>query len=309
MSSKNVFYILKRILLAFLTVLIVITITFFAMHAIPGGPFLGEKAVSPAVMEALEAKYGLDKPLFEQYTTYLKGILIDFDFGPSLKQRGMMVIDIIMDGLKTSIRLGVIAAAIALLFGLTLGSIASLRRNTLIDRFIMVVTTAFVSMPSFIMGSLLLLVFAVQLAIVPANGSTSAGMIMPIITLSLYPMAYITRLTRSSMLDVLGQDYIRTARSKGVSYPGIIRGHALKNAIIPVITYFGPMLAYIVTGSLVVERIFAVPGIGRSFVNSITGRDYPLIMGTTIILSTLIVLMNLLGDIMYKLVDPRISFE
>ncbi|HZJ90551.1 MAG TPA: ABC transporter permease [Oscillospiraceae bacterium] len=309
MSSKNVFYILKRILLAFLTVLIVITITFFAMHAIPGGPFLGEKAVSPAVMEALEAKYGLDKPLFEQYTTYLKGILLDFDFGPSLKQRGMMVIDIIMDGLKTSIRLGVIAAAIALLFGLTLGSIASLRRNTLIDRFIMVVTTAFVSMPSFIMGSLLLLVFAVQLAIVPANGSTSAGMIMPIITLSLYPMAYITRLTRSSMLDVLGQDYIRTARSKGVSYPGIIRGHALKNAIIPVITYFGPMLAYIVTGSLVVERIFAVPGIGRSFVNSITGRDYPLIMGTTIILSTLIVLMNLLGDIMYKLVDPRISFE
>lgn len=309
MSSKNMFYILKRILLAFVTVLIVITITFFAMHAIPGGPFLGEKAVSPAVMEALEAKYGLDKPLFEQYTTYLKGILLDFDFGPSLKQRGMMVIDIIMDGLKTSIRLGVIAAAIALLFGLTLGSIASLRRNTLIDRFIMVVTTAFVSMPSFIMGSLLLLVFAVQLAIVPANGSTSAGMIMPIITLSLYPMAYITRLTRSSMLDVLGQDYIRTARSKGVSYPGIIRGHALKNAIIPVITYFGPMLAYIVTGSLVVERIFAVPGIGRSFVNSITGRDYPLIMGTTIILSTLIVLMNLLGDIMYKLVDPRISFE
>ncbi|NLC40704.1 MAG: ABC transporter permease [Clostridiaceae bacterium] len=303
------FYILKRILLAFVTVLIVITITFFAMHAIPGGPFLGEKAVSPAVMEALEAKYGLDKPLFEQYTTYLKGILLDFDFGPSLKQRGMMVIDIIMDGLKTSIRLGVVAAAIALIFGLILGSIASLRRNTMVDRFIMVVTTAFVSMPSFIMGSLLLLVFAVQLAIVPANGSTPAGMIMPIITLSLYPMAYITRLTRSSMLDVLGQDYIRTARSKGVSYPGIIRGHALKNAIIPVITYFGPMLAYIVTGSLVVERIFAVPGIGRSFVNSITGRDYPLIMGTTIVLSTLIVLMNLLGDIMYKLVDPRISFE
>lgn len=309
MSSKTLFYILKRVVLALVTVLIVISITFFAMHAIPGGPFLGEKAVSPAVLEALEAKYGLDKPLFEQYTTYLKGIVLDFDFGPSLKQRGMMVIDIIMDGLKTSIRLGVIAAAIALAFGLVLGSMASLRRNTLIDRFIMVITTAFVSMPSFIMGTLLLLVFAVKLAIVPANGSTPAGMIMPIITLSLYPMAYITRLTRSSMLDVLGQDYIRTARAKGVSYPGIIGGHALKNAIIPVITYFGPMLAYIVTGSLVVERIFAVPGIGRAFVNSITGRDYPLIMGTTIILASLIVLMNLLGDIMYKLVDPRISFE
>ncbi|MDD2426873.1 MAG: ABC transporter permease [Eubacteriales bacterium] len=309
MSSKTLFYILKRIVLAFLTILIVITITFFAMHAIPGGPFLGEKAVSPAVIEALEAKYGLDKPIFEQYITYVKGILLDLDFGPSLKQRGMMVIDIITDGLRTSIRLGVIAAAIALFFGLLLGSIASLRRNTMVDRIIMVVTTAFVSMPSFIMGSLLLLVFAVQLAIVPANGSTPAGLILPIITLSLYPMAYITRLTRSSMLDVLGQDYIRTARAKGVSYPGIIGGHALKNAVIPVITYFGPMLAYIVTGSLVVERIFAVPGIGRSFVNSITGRDYTLIMGTTIVLSTLIVLMNLLGDIMYKLVDPRISFE
>ena len=189
----------------------------------------------------------------------------------------------------------------------------------------MVLTTAFVSMPSFIMGSLLLVVFAVKLGVVPANGSTPAGMILPIITLSLYPMAYITRLTRSSMLDVLGQDYIRTAQAKGVSRPGIIGvlesmpaddsrtgiigGHALKNAVIPVITYFGPMLAYIVTGSLVVERIFAVPGIGRSFVNSITGRDYPLIMGTTIVLASLIVLMNLLGDIMYKLVDPRISFE
>lgn len=309
MNSKTLFYILKRVVLAFVTVLIVITITFFAMHAIPGGPFLGEKAVSPAVIEALEAKYGLDKPLLEQYLTYLRGIFLDFDFGPSLKQRGMMVIDIIMDGLKTSIRLGVIAAGIALFFGLTLGSIASLRRNTTIDRAIMVVTTAFVSMPSFIMGSLLLLIFAVQLAIVPANGSTGAGLILPVITLSLYPMAYITRLTRSSMLDVLGQDYIRTARAKGVSRSEIIRGHALKNAIIPVITYFGPMLAYIVTGSLVVERIFAVPGIGRSFVNSITGRDYPLVMGTTIVLSTLIVLMNLLGDIMYKLVDPRISFE
>lgn len=309
MSSKTLFYIIKRIVLALLTILVVITITFFAMRAIPGGPFLGEKAVSEAVIEALEAKYGLDKPLFQQYTTYVKGIVLDFDFGPSLKQRGMMVIDIILNGLKTSVRLGVIAAAIALVFGLFLGSTASLRRNTIVDRVIMVLTTAFVSMPSFIMGSLLLVVFAVKLGVVPANGSTPAGMILPIITLSLYPMAYITRLTRSSMLDVLGQDYIRTAQAKGVSRPGIIGGHALKNAVIPVITYFGPMLAYIVTGSLVVERIFAVPGIGRSFVNSITGRDYTLIMGTTIVLASLIVLMNLLGDIMYKLVDPRISFE
>ena len=173
----------------------------------------------------------------------------------------------------------------------------------------MVITTAFVSMPSFIMGSLLLTLFAVKLAILPANGTTASGLILPVITLALYPAAYITRLTRSSMLDVLGQDYIRTARAKGVAGYRIIFGHALKNSLIPVLTYLGPMLAYIVTGSLVVEKIFAVPGIGRDFVNSITNRDYPLVMGTTIVLATLIVVMNLITDILYKVVDPRINLE
>ena len=164
-------------------------------------------------------------------------------------------------------------------------------------------------MPSFIMGSLLLIIFAVWMSLLPANGDAAGGLILPIFTLSLSPMAHITRLTRSSMLDVLGQDYIRTAKAKGVSGKNIIFKHALKNSLIPVITYFGPMLAYIVTGSLVVEQIFAVPGIGRAFVNSITGRDYPLIMGTTIVLATLIVVMNLVSDILYKVVDPRITFE
>jgi oligopeptide transport system permease protein len=159
------------------------------------------------------------------------------------------------------------------------------------------------------MGSLLLVIFAIRLAILPANGSTSQGLILPIATLALYPMAYITRLTRSSMLDVLGQDYIRTAKAKGVSGRNIVFGHALKNSLIPVITYFGPMLAYIVTGSLVVEQIFAVPGIGRAFVNSITSRDYPLVMGTTIVLAALIVVMNLVSDILYKVVDPRINLD
>ena len=159
------------------------------------------------------------------------------------------------------------------------------------------------------MGTLLLLIFSVKLGIVPANGETVKGLILPIITLALYPMAYITRLTRSSMLDVLGQDYIRTAKAKGVAPVKIIFGHALKNSLIPVITYFGPMLAYIVTGSLVVEQIFAVPGIGRAFVSSITGRDYPLIMGTTIVLAILIVVMNLVSDILYTVVDPRINLE
>ena len=309
MSSKTLLYIIKRILLALLTVWVVITVTFFVMHAVPGGPFLGEKAISETALAALEAKYGLDKPVSEQYVTYLKDIVTEFDFGPSLKQRGKMVTEIIADGLGTSAKLGLIAAAIALVVGVVLGAVAALRRNKLIDRVIMVVTTAFVSMPSFIMGTLLLFLFSVSLGWVPANGAETKGLILPVITLALNPTAHITRLTRSSMLDVLGQDYIRTAKAKGVSGKNVIFKHALKNSLIPVITYFGPMLAYIVTGSLVVEQIFAVPGIGRAFVNSITSRDYPLLMGTTIVLAALIVIMNLISDIMYKIVDPRINLE
>ena len=309
MNSKTLFYILKRVLLAVLTVWVVITITFFVSRAVPGGPFLGEKAISAAAQAALEAKYGLDKPVMEQYITYLTDIVTKFDFGPSLKQRGQDVIDIIARGLAVSAKLGVAAAAIAAFFGIIMGAVAALKRNTVLDRTIMVFSTACVSMPSFIMGSLLLLIFALKLNLVPANGTTAAGLILPIITLSLSPMANITRLTRSSMLDVLGQDYIRTAKAKGVSGMKIIFKHALKNALIPVITYIGPMLAYIVTGSLVVEKIFAVNGIGRAFVGSITDRDYPLIMGTTIVLASLIVIMNLVSDILYKVVDPRINLE
>ncbi len=309
MNSKTLLYILKRLALAVLTVWVVITVTFFVMRAVPGGPFLGEKALTEATVEALEKKYGMDKPLIEQYFTYLKDIVTRFDFGPSLKQRGQTVMDVIVRGMKVSVKLGLIAAGIATAVGVVLGAVAALRRNKIIDKIIMVVTTAFISMPSFIMGTLLLLLFAVQLNILPANGAEEGGLLLPIITLALYPTAHITRLTRSSMLDVLGQDYIRTARAKGVSSVKIIFGHALKNALIPVITYLGPMLAYIVTGSLVVEKIFAVPGIGRAFVGSITDRDYPLIMGTTIVLATLIVIMNLVSDIMYKVVDPRITLE
>ena len=309
MNTKTLKYILKRIGLAVLTVWVVITVTFFVMRAVPGGPFMSEKAISAEAQAALEAKYGLDKPLSVQYFTYLKDIVTKFDFGPSLKLRGRQVIDIIGDGMKVSAKLGVIAAGIAMVVGVVLGAVAALQRNKLADKVIMVFTTACISMPSFIMGTLLLLTFALKLAILPANGETAQGLILPVITLSLSPMANITRLTRSSMLDVLGQDYIRTARAKGVAPGKIIFGHALKNSLIPVITYVGPMLAYIVTGSLVVEQIFAVSGIGRYFVSSITGRDYPLIMGTTIVLASLIVIMNLLSDIMYKIVDPRINLE
>ena len=309
MNSKTMLYIAKRILLALLTVWVVITVTFFVMHSVPGGPFLGEKAMTEQAKAALEAKYGLDKPLMVQYRTYLTDIVTRFDFGPSIKKEGRTVLGIIGEGMRTSGKLGLSAAGIALVSGVILGAVAALRRNKFADRLIMVITTAFVSMPSFIIGSLLLLVVAGMLQWLPANGETAAGLVLPIITLALYPAAYITRLTRSSMLDVLGQDYIRTAKAKGVSPVRIIFGHALRNALIPVITYVGPMLAYIVTGSLVVEQIFAVPGIGRAFVNSITNRDYPLVMGTTIILAVLIVLMNLVGDILYKAVDPRIHLE
>ena len=309
MNSKTIAYIIKRVFLAVLTVWVVITVTFFVMHAVPGGPFMSEKAISASAQKALEAKYGLDKPLLEQYGTYLTDIVTRFDFGPSLKQRGRTVLQVITDGMKVSVQLGLIASAIALVVGIILGSFAALKRNTFFDRAIMVLTTAFVSMPSFIMGSLLLILFAVKVPLFPANGATPGGLILPVITLSLSPAAYVTRLMRSSMLDVLGQDYIRTAKAKGVPRLKIIFGHALKNSLLPVITYFGPMLAYMVTGSLVVEQIFAVPGIGRAFISSITGRDYPLIMGTTIILAALIVIMNLISDILYKIVDPRINFD
>ena len=309
MDHKTLTYIIRRIILAIVTVWVVITVTFFVMHAVPGGPFLGEKAISPAAMKALEAKYGLDKPLLQQYFTYLTDIVTKFDFGPSLKQRGRSVVEIVFDGMKTSAYIGIIAALIALVSGIFLGTLAALWRNSFWDRLVMVITTAFVSMPSFIIGSIFLIVFVIKLNMFPANGASEGGLILPIITLSLSPMSYITRLMRSSMLDVMGQDFIRTAKAKGVPRLRIIFVHGIKNALLPVITYFGPMLAYIVTGSLVIEQVFAVPGIGRSFITSITGRDYPMIMGTTIILAVLIVIMNLVSDILYKVVDPRITLE
>jgi oligopeptide transport system permease protein len=308
MDTKLAIYILKRLLLAIVTLFLVITITFFAMHAIPGGPFLSEKSPSPQVTAALNAKYGLDKPLMEQFGTYLKDVA-RFDFGPSIKQRGREVNEIILEGFKVSAKLGVAAAAIALVAGLTLGSLAAVFHNKFIDKLTMVLSTAFVAMPSFIIATFFLLIFCVKLHWLPANGSTAGGLILPIISLSLYPMSYIIRLTRSSMLDVLGQDYIRTARAKGVKPHKVIFKHSLRNAITPVITYAGPMIAFIVTGSLVVEKIFAVPGLGKYFVSSIINRDYTLIMGTTIFLAALVIIMMLVSDILYKVFDPRVELS
>ena len=308
LDSKLAFYIVKRVLLAIFTVFLVITITFFAMKAIPGGPFLSEKSPSAAVTAQLEAKYGLDKPIHVQYFTYLSDVL-HFDFGPSIKMRGRTVTDLMMEGFQTSGKLGLQAACIAIVIGLIFGSIAAVFHNKWIDKVVMVMSTGSVAMPSFVIATLLLLVFCVWIPIFPPNGSTAEGLVLPVVSLSLYPMAYITRLTRSSMLDVLSQDYIRTARAKGVSSVKVIFKHALKNAVTPVITYVGPMIAYILTGSLVVENIFSVPGIGNYFFSSIINRDYPMVMGTTIFLATLMVIMTLLSDIAYKIFDPRVDLS
>ncbi len=300
-------YILKRIGLAIVTVFIIITITFFAMNAIPGGPFEKEKAPDPAVRAVLEARYHLDKPVGEQFIYYIEDMLKG-DFGISLKT-GRDIAQTIGETFAISAKLGGMAAVVALVFGLIFGSIAALTRNGLFDRIIIFFTTLFVSTPSFVLATLLLLVFCLKLSWFPVWSPDNQSYVLPIIALALYPMSYIIRLTKSSMLDVLGQDYIRTARSKGVAETKVIFKHALKNAMIPVITYMGPMVAFILTGSLVVETVFTIGGLGSKFVSSISNRDYPMIMGTTIFLAVLMVIATLISDLIYKVVDPRISFE
>ncbi len=308
MDKKFFYYILKRIFLAVVTIFLVITLTFFIMNFIPGGPFMSEKSVSDSTMAALEEKFGLDKPLWEQYLNYLKGA-VRFDFGPSMKLEGRQVTDVIMEGFMSSAKMGLIAATGAIIFGLVLGTLAAVFHNKAPDRIIMIMSTAFVAMPSFIVATFLLWLLCVKTPLFPANGQSALGLVLPIVSLMLYPMAYIIRLTRSSMLDVLGQDYIRTARAKGVPPFGVIFKHGLKNAVTPIITYAGPMVAFILTGSLVVERIFAVPGLGKYFVSSIVNRDYTMIMGTTIFLSVIVAVMMLLSDILYKLFDPRVDLS
>ena len=297
-------YIAKRIGLAIVTIWAVATITFFLMNLVPGGPFLSEKAISPQATAALEAKYGLDKPLFQQYLTYITDALHG-DFGDSLKQRGRTVMDIIKMKFPVSARVGGVSVLVSLILGVPLGCIAALKRGKFADSLISVVATCGIAVPSFVICTLLLYFFGVKLQILPTMGLTTAKhYVMPVMALAFYPTAYIMRLMRSSMLDVLGQDYMRTAKAKGLA-----GGKILRNAILPVITYVGPLLAYTVTGSFVVEKIFTIPGLGGEFIAAINGRDYTLIMGTTIFLATLIILMNVVVDIVYKLVDPRIKLK
>lgn len=277
------------------------------MNAIPGGPFNGEKAKSPAVMEALNTRYGLDKPVGVQFLNYMKNILHG-NFGVSLKT-GRDIGKTIQTRFAVSAKLGLMAILVALFLGIVLGAVAALNRNKWPDHIIIFFVTLFTAMPSFVAASFLLLIFCIQLQIVPVWSTANPSYVLPVIALSLSPMAYITRLTKTSMLDVLGQDYIRTAKAKGVRPGKVIFVHALRNALIPVVTYVGPLTASILTGSLVVENIFTIGGLGSQFVTSITNRDYTMIMGVTIFLAFIMITMNLISDLLYKVIDPRIKLE
>jgi oligopeptide transport system permease protein len=300
-------YLVKRVLLAILSVIIISAITFFTMNLIPGGPFNKEKAASPETIRLLEEKYNLDKPVGQQYLMYMNNLLHG-DWGVSLKTTRDIWTDI-SSKFSVSAKLGGTAAILAIIVGVVLGSAAALTRNRLPDRLIVFFTTLGTAMPSFVLATLLLLVFCLKLGWVPVWNAESPNYVLPVIALSVYPMAYITRLTKTSMLDSLNQDYVRTARAKGVPRGKVIFMHALRNALIPVITYVGPMVAYILTGSMVVENISTIGGLGSSFVTSITNRDYTMIMATTMFLAILMVIANLITDIAYKLVDPRTTFK
>lgn len=302
-------YIIKRVAMGVLSIFVVATLTFFLMNLVPGGPFVAEKSISKEAQAALEAKYGLDKPLLERYATYMTDF-VKGDMGLSLRQRGRTVSNIIFSKFPVSARLAGFAVAVAVLVGIPLGCLSAYNRGKLGDNIIIVFATCGIAIPSFISSVILLYTFGSKLNILPTVGlNTMSSYIMPVTALAIYPTAYITRLMRSSLLDVMGQDYIRTAKAKGLSNFKILFKHALRNAVLPVVTYVGPMLASLMTGSFVVEKIFTVPGLGRDFVSAINQRDYTLIMGTTIVLATLIITANVIVDILYKIIDPRINLK
>jgi len=306
-------YILKRLGAAVATLLAIMVITFFLMNAIPGSPFLTEKS-TPQQIELANKKYGLDKPLYVQLLNYMKNYCKG-DLGVSLKmQEGTQVKDIIFKQGKfaLSIRLGLMALGLAIIVGIPLGCIAAYNRGSWIDGFLRIITTVGVAIPTFVLATMLLVVFAVQHSWLPTLSESLPDFksyVMPVLSLSFYYMCYVAKLMRTSMLDAINQDYIRTARAKGVKTNKIVLKHALRNSLIPVITYLGPVTAGIITGSFVVESTFSIPGLGKYFVQCVMSRDYPVIMATTVVLSALVIFMNLLVDIAYKLVDPRITLS
>ena len=302
-------YIIKRVLIGFVTLFVLASVTFFLMKATPGSPFSLAKYKTPEALAAAEAKYNLDKPLMEQYVIYLKGVA-QGNLGESMINTGRSVSYYIKTGFPVTARLGLIAFVLALVGGIALGTGAALSRHKWVNNLCMFVATIGVSVPSFLIAMIMLIVFGVRLHILPFIGLNSPlNYIMPALSLAFYPIAMIARLTRSSMLEVMNQDYIILARSKGTPYKKVVIKHALKNAMLPVVTYAGPMFAFMLTGSFVIESVFSIPGIGSAFVSCITTRDYPIIMGLTIFLGFLVITFNLITDILSAIIDPRIKLD
>ncbi|MDR7314055.1 ABC transporter permease [Brevibacillus nitrificans] len=300
-------YLGKRIIFMLISLFLIVTATFFIMKAVPGGPFTSEKNVPDEIKAALEAKYKLNLPMHEQYFNYLKGV-VTWDLGPSFTEKSSTVNDMISRGFPVSAHLGAQALLLAIFGGIILGVIAALKHNKWQDYSAMVIAVLGLSVPGFILASFYQYFFSIKWGLLPiAKWEGFEYTILPSLALAASPMAFIARLTRSNMIEVLGQDYIKTARAKGLHTMTITIKHAIRNALLPVITYLGPLIANILTGAFVIERIFGVPGLGREFVLSITNRDYTVIMGTTVFYSIILVVMILIVDVAYTLVDPRIK--
>ncbi len=301
-------YIVKRLLLGIFTLFILATIVFFGMKAMPGSPFSRDnKAIPAATMVSLNKKYVLDKQFIDQYVVYMKNV-IHGDFGVSISKKGQSVTEIIKTRLPVTAKLGVIAFVVSMLVGITLGVISALTNKQWVNSLITILATIGVSVPGFLLAMLMMILLAVNLKLLPVVGlETPASYIMPVLALSFSPISTITRLTRSSLRDVMGSDFITLARSKGTKESMVVIKHGLKNALLPVITYAGPMFAGMITGSLVIETLFSIPGIGREFTTSISNRDYTLCMGLTILLGALVIIMTLVSDVVSAMVDPRIK--
>ncbi len=304
-------YSIRRLLGAIPTLLILIALAFFMVRLAPGGPFDAERALLPEIEANLRAAYHLDEPLYQQFLRYVGGLLRG-DFGPSFQYRDYTVTELIMAGFPVSLRLGGGAMILALLFGITAGSIAALRQNTRTDYSVMSVSMTGISVPNFVMAPILILIFAVYLGWLPAGGlgeGSPKNLILPIISLALPQIAYISRLTRGSMIEVLRSDFIRTAKAQGLPAGKILVRHALKPALLPVVSYLGPATAAIITGSVVIEQIFSIPGLGRFFVQGALNRDYTLVMGVVVFYGVLIIAFNLLVDLAYAWLDPKVKYS
>ena len=304
-------FLFRRLLVAIPTLFLVITVAFFMMRAAPGSPFVNERQLSPQIEQAVMAKFGMDKPLHEQYLNYISGV-VRGDFGPSLKYRDKSVLDILAENYKVSRNLGLTALALGVLMGVSLGIIAALRQNRIADYFTMTVAILGVCIPTFVTAPLLIMVFASRLGWLPTggwNGGALANLVLPVIVLSLPQIAIISRLTRAGMIEVLRSNYIRTARAKGLPEGVIVRKHALRAAMLPLVSYLGPAAAGLLTGSLVVEQIFNLPGLGKFFVISALQRDYTVVMGMVIVYALLILVLNLIADMIYAALDPRVRLS